>query len=63
MEDSLGGAVPVTDREVVTDGNVITSRGMGTAIPFGLAIMGYLSSQGMPRQWPKDCLSDHISRG
>ncbi|MEE3481463.1 MAG: DJ-1 family glyoxalase III [Lachnospiraceae bacterium] len=45
MEDSLGGANPVTDREVVTDANVITSRGMGTAIAFGLAIISYISSE------------------
>lgn len=38
MEDGLGGATPVTDREVVKDGNIVTSRGMGTAIPFALAL-------------------------
>ncbi len=38
MEEHLKGATFVTD-EVVTDGNIITSRGMGTAINFGLAIV------------------------
>ena len=40
MEDMLvaGGAIATEDR-VTVDGNVITSRGMGTAIDFGLAIV------------------------
>ena len=41
FEDRLGKAEFVEDR-VVTDGNVITSRGMGTAIDFALAIVDYL---------------------
>lgn len=36
MEDGLEGADVVFD-DVVTDGNVITSRGMGCSIKFGLA--------------------------
>ena len=35
-------AEPVKDR-VVRDGNIITSRGMGTAVPFGLEILDYLA--------------------
>lgn len=41
FEDRLTGAETLTDR-VVVDGNVITSRGMGTAIYFALAITEYL---------------------
>ncbi len=41
FEDKLLGAETVLD-EVAVDGNVITSRGMGTAIAFSLEIVGYL---------------------
>ena len=38
FEDRLAGAI-VTENPVETDGNITTSRGMGTAIPFALAII------------------------
>ena len=38
MEDTLIGAEP-TACEVVVDGNIITSRSMGTAIPFALTLV------------------------
>ena len=40
LEEKLGGAL-VTCEEVVQDGTVITSRGMGTSVPFGLALVSY----------------------
>lgn len=40
FEDQLIGATVLTDK-VVWDGTIITSRGMGTAIPFALTLIEY----------------------
>lgn len=42
FEEKLTGAV-ASEENVVTDGNIVTSRGMGTAIPFALSIVGYFA--------------------
>ncbi len=44
FEDKLLGA-SLTTEAVAVDGNLITSRGMGTAIEFALAIVEYLISK------------------
>lgn len=43
-EQYLTGAECLTDK-VVVDGNIITSRGMGTAIDFALAIVEYFTDR------------------
>lgn len=44
VEDTLAGAV-LQKSAVVQDGNIITSRGMGTAIEFGLKLVEVLSDK------------------
>lgn len=44
FEDQLEGA-EVTHAPAVTDGNVITGRGMGCSIPFALEIVKYLAGR------------------
>ena len=43
LEDGLTGAIAVAE-PVVTDGTVVTSRGVGTALDFALALVTYLDS-------------------
>lgn len=44
VESKLTGAV-ITDQPVVTDGNIITSKGVGTALAFGLELVSYLTDR------------------
>ena len=44
FEDALQGA-EITDKRVVVDGNIFTSKGMGTAIDLGLEIVSNLISE------------------
>ena len=44
MEEGLTGAEVCFD-EVVKDGSILTSRGMGTAIPFALAVIAHFLGQ------------------
>ena len=53
FEEKLTGAATSEDA-VVVDGNIITSRGMGTAIPFALEIVRYFAD---------DAAVEHITDG
>lgn len=44
MESHLKGAIAVTD-SVITDGNITSSRGLGTAIDFALELISLLKSK------------------
>ncbi|MDO4966263.1 MAG: DJ-1/PfpI family protein [Lachnospiraceae bacterium] len=44
MEDKLTGAI-VSEEQVVTDGTITTSRGLGTTIPFALELLKLLVSE------------------
>lgn len=44
FEERLAGA-EVLREQVVTDGHITTSRGMGTAIPFGLEMISCLKGE------------------
>ncbi|MBO5657672.1 MAG: DJ-1/PfpI family protein, partial [Agathobacter sp.] len=49
FEDQLAGATSLAE-PVVVDGNIITGRGMGTAIPFALAIIAYFLGEEKARE-------------
>lgn len=51
-EDKLAGAV-LSEENAVTDGNIITSRGMGTAVDFSLAIIRKLAGEDAVEQVKK----------
>ena len=44
FEKDLTGAETTTD-SVVVDGNIVTSRGVGTALDFGLTLLGILTDE------------------
>lgn len=49
FEEKLTGAT-TSEEPVVRDGNIITSRGMGTAIPFALEIVRYFADDAAVEQ-------------
>ena len=60
MEDTLAGAQP-TAGEVVVDGNIITSRSMGTAIPFALTLTAQLFGAESARELAEGICYDHFA--
>ena len=62
FEDKLTGAKVLTER-VITDGNVTTSRGMGTAIPFGLELISLLKGPQEAEKIRNSILYGHKTAG
>lgn len=58
FESRLAGAQVVYDK-VVSDGNVTTSRGMGTAIPFALSLVEQLVSKEKAAELKKGIVYGH----
>ena len=58
FEEKLTGAQTSED-SVVVDGNIITSRGMGTAIPFALALTEQLVSREKAEEIKKGIIYGH----
>lgn len=56
-EASLEGAI-LSDEKVCVDGNIVTSRGVGTAINFALEIVKILNSQSKSDDVKKSILAD-----
>ena len=55
MEDELAGAVH-SSQKVVVSGNVITSKGPGTAMDFALALIAYLKGDEKAEEIKKELL-------
>ena len=53
FEEKLLGAIVVPGAKVVKDGKVITSRGMGTAIDFALALLESLQGSELAQKISK----------
>ena len=53
-----GGAETVTDKQVVKDGKIITSRGAGTAVAFALKLVDVLFGDDAEKQLKKSIVCD-----
>ncbi len=60
FEDRLTGAEVIFEK-VAVDGNITTSRGMGTAIPFALSLVAQLVSKEKAEELQKGIIYGHLS--
>jgi 4-methyl-5(b-hydroxyethyl)-thiazole monophosphate biosynthesis len=56
MEDELGYAQYIEEENVVVDGNIITSQGPATAMPFALKLIEVLKGKNISRKIGQDLL-------
>lgn len=59
MEEQIGGAVIDNSLKAVTDGRIITGRGPGTALDFGLEILKYLKGWDRAKEIASDMTYDY----
>ena len=59
MEEQMGGAVIDNSLKAVTDGRIITGRGPGTALDFGLEILKYLKGVDKAKEIASDMTYDY----
>ncbi len=57
--EQMTGCTYLTDA-VVVDGNIITSRGMGTAIDFALAILAYFTDEPTAKEMAQKVMYSHM---
>lgn len=58
MEKQMGGAVVDNSKKAVTDGRIITGRGPGAALDFGLEILKYLKGSDAAKKIASDMTYD-----
>lgn len=57
FEEQLGNAI-ISDKAVMTDGNIVTGCGAGAALDFGFELVKYISGEAVAEHYRKSMLCD-----